>query len=377
MRILALEPYLGGSHRAFLEGWSSVSRHDWTIIGLPPHQWKWRMRHAPLTLSGLVSERVESGEGWDVLFCSDMLNLAEFKGLVDPSVSQLPTVAYFHENQLTYPVRHEQERDLHFAFTNFTTALTADEVWFNSDFHYQSFRKALYKFLKRMPDYNCRCFVADIKAKSQIQPQGIHPVPRAARDLKRVPLILWAARWEFDKNPELFFEVLNSLLKQGREFRVSVIGEQFDDVPDVFSSAREWLGERVVRWGYQGSREEYETALAEADILVSTADHEFFGVSVVETISAGAFPLLPHRLAYPEVLSSNGGKANGEFFYDGSFEELTAKLGGLLDRAEDGDLWKGNPERASGIVEKYHWDNLAPRLDDGLDLLAEGNDSIK
>ncbi|MCK4372451.1 MAG: DUF3524 domain-containing protein, partial [candidate division Zixibacteria bacterium] len=35
MKILALEPYYGGSHKAFLDGWSSRSRHEWTILKLP------------------------------------------------------------------------------------------------------------------------------------------------------------------------------------------------------------------------------------------------------------------------------------------------------------------------------------------------------
>ena len=47
----------------------------------------------------------------------------------------------------------------------------------------------------------------------------------------------------------------------------------------------------------------YLKILSEADIIVSTAIHEFFGISVVEAIAAGAYPLLPKRLAYPEVLA--------------------------------------------------------------------------
>jgi len=36
---------------AFLDGWSSGSRHEWIIPGLPAHQWKWRMRHSSVTLA--------------------------------------------------------------------------------------------------------------------------------------------------------------------------------------------------------------------------------------------------------------------------------------------------------------------------------------
>ena len=90
MRVLALEPYYGGSHKAFLDAWSSGSRHRWTLLTLPPYKWKWRMRHGALTLAAQVEERLGAGERWDAVFCSDMLNLAEFRGLAPAPVAALP-----------------------------------------------------------------------------------------------------------------------------------------------------------------------------------------------------------------------------------------------------------------------------------------------
>ena len=51
MRILALEPYYGGSHQAFLDGWIAHSQHEWTVVSLPAYHWKWRMRHAAITMA--------------------------------------------------------------------------------------------------------------------------------------------------------------------------------------------------------------------------------------------------------------------------------------------------------------------------------------
>ncbi|MHC4124721.1 MAG: tRNA-queuosine alpha-mannosyltransferase domain-containing protein, partial [Planctomycetota bacterium] len=152
MRILALEPYYGGSHKAFIDGFSAVSRHDWTVYKLSAYKWKWRMRHSAITFAEQIGQFVGQGQEWDLIFCSDMLNLAEFLGLVPPAVRELPAVVYFHENQLTYPVRFESERDYQFVMTNMTTALAAKSVWFNSTFHKESFLKALVEFLKKMPD---------------------------------------------------------------------------------------------------------------------------------------------------------------------------------------------------------------------------------
>ncbi|MCP5112365.1 MAG: DUF3524 domain-containing protein, partial [bacterium] len=153
MRVLALEPYYGGSHRAFLDSWISGSRHQWTLLTLPPYKWKWRMRHGAVTLAGEIGERLATGESWDLLLCSDMLDLAAFRGLAPGPVHALPSVAYFHENQLTYPVQVERKRDLHFGLTNLTTAPAATCVWFNSAFHRDEFLGAIPRFLKRMPDF--------------------------------------------------------------------------------------------------------------------------------------------------------------------------------------------------------------------------------
>ena len=81
MNILALEPYYGGSHQALLDGWIAHSRHRWTLLTLPPHKWKWRMRHAAVTLAELAGRQQVADRQWDVLFASDMLNLAEFLGI--------------------------------------------------------------------------------------------------------------------------------------------------------------------------------------------------------------------------------------------------------------------------------------------------------
>ncbi|HUU84279.1 MAG TPA: DUF3524 domain-containing protein [Phycisphaerae bacterium] len=367
MRILALEPYYGGSHRAFLDGWCAHSRHEWTLLDLPPYKWKWRMRHAAITLADRVADLVERGQRWDRLFCSDMLNLAEFIGMAPLPVQLLPSVVYFHENQLTYPVRHEQERDYQFAFTNLTTALAATRVWFNSAFHRDSFLNALPVFLKRMPDCQPIEAVERVRAKARIEPPGIGELPQRGPRPPGPPRILWAARWEHDKNPDAFFEALHKLRDRGIAFRVSVIGERFREVPPVFESARQDFADAIDRWGYQSSRAEYESALTEADVIVSTADHEFFGLSVIEAIAAGAYPLLPRRLAYPEILGAGRTPGTDAFLYDGDADELARRLAALAQRCTQGGLWSGVCRDSLRAVERFFWKHRGPALDRALE----------
>lgn len=364
LRILALDPYYGGSHRAFLDGWRQRSRHDWTVLTLPAHKWKWRMRHAAVTFAEQLRET--STGPWDALLCSDMLNLAEFKGLCPPAAA-LPAIAYFHENQLTYPVRHDEPRDLHFALTNMTTALAATQVWFNSAFHRDSFLAALDELLARMPDHQPTGAVESIRGKSTIHPPGIEAFPprppRAPGPLR----ILWAARWEHDKRPDVLFDAIRMLRRHTDAFRLSVVGQQFRDVPDVFDVARREFDAHVDQWGYLPDRAAYEQVLRSADVVVSTADHEFFGLAVAEAVAAGAHPLLPNRLAYPEILQVAENPASREFLYEGGAEELAKQLASLAQTIAAGeDIWRGDAEKARRLVERFSWDRVAGEMDDAL-----------
>jgi glycosyltransferase involved in cell wall biosynthesis len=324
------------------------------------------MRHSAITFAEQLEKCSSTGQTWDLVFCSDMLNLAEFVGLAPASVRNLPTVAYFHENQLTYPNRFENERDYQFAVTNLTTALSASSVWFNSAFHRDSFLNALAGLLKKMPDYQPMHVLETIAEKALV----FHPgIPNISRRTDRRPgsiRILWAARWEHDKKPETFFEALEILKANAVDFRISVIGEQYRQTPEVFKSAHRIFEAHIDHWGYRQSRSEYERTLARADVIVSTAEHEFFGISIVEAIAAGAYPLLPKRLAYPEILELDRNPDNEQFFYDGDPEDLARRLADLARQVEHETLDQ-QQRRAAKLVERLKWPNLAPLLDKALE----------
>lgn len=371
MHILALEPYYGGSHRAFLDGWAAGSAHRFTPLTLPPHHWKWRMRHAAITLAEWVRDRWQNGERWDALWCSDMLDLATFSGLC-PELVGLPRVVYFHENQLTYPVRDERERDLHFAFTNLTTALAADHLWINSAYHRDTWLDALEALVRKMPDHSPRGAVATIRRKTSVMPPGIDlpdlPGARARGERAPGPLrILWAARWEHDKDPDTFFEALDHAADAGLEFRLSVLGESFRQVPPVFERARQRFADRLDHWGFQERRDDYAAALAAADVAVSTAQHEFFGISMAEAMAAGCRPLLPDRLAYPELLADLPAETRQDFFYDGSTAGLSARLLDLGRALEAGSVWgEHDPTVCRRAMERFGWSSACARMDDAL-----------
>ena len=158
-RILSLQPYYGESHRQFIDGWVDHSQHDWHLLTLPGRHWKWRMRHAAVEFTQQIKRLADAGETFDAIVTTDMMNAAELKGLLVaacPEYCRLPLVVYFNEIQFAYPSQFgpdspEHQRDQHFGFTNFLSALAADQVWFNSTYNQQSLLYHLENSSRRWP----------------------------------------------------------------------------------------------------------------------------------------------------------------------------------------------------------------------------------
>ncbi|MCA9244942.1 MAG: DUF3524 domain-containing protein [Phycisphaerales bacterium] len=333
------------------------------------------MRHSAVTFAAEARDLVAAGQAWDLVFCSAMLNVAEYRGLAPRAVREQPVVVYFHENQLTYPVQFESERDYHFGYTNMTSALAATSAWFNSRFNRDSFLTALPAFLKRMPDNHMPQAPSAILAKSRIESPGIQMItPRAEARRPGPARLLWAARWEHDKNPGLLFDALRVLKKRGLVFRVSVIGEQFEREPPEFAAGRRDLAEFVDLWGFQPTRAAYEDALRDADVFVSTADHEFFGITAAEAMLAGCYPMLPNRLAYPELLEGLSPDAADAFVYEGGANRLADRLEELIRRIAANQLWGDAPRGLSDAMARFVWDQRAAALDNALETVAAGGD---
>lgn len=358
MNILAIEPYYGGSHRAFLDGWINESRHAWTSLTLPAHHWKWRMRHAAITFADQVAGTSQAN--FDAIFCSDMLNLAAFRGLAPQRVAQLPVVVYFHENQLTYPDEYRSQRDYHYAFDNFQTLLAADQAWFNSAFHRTEFFEQCRAFLKKFPDYTLEDSLDRSYVNTIVAPPGLPEISIGKRQQNlQCPHIVWAARWEKDKNPEGFFQALYQLKEVSFPFRLSVVGESFRDSPTIFNEARSVLANHIQQWGFLPSHDDYLRLLGSSDIFVSTAKHEFFGISAAEAILAGNVPVLPNRLAYPELVDNSP-----ELLYDGTTTGLVEHLRKLQVDREFQEAAQFQQSQIAHKLAGLRWSQLASAYDD-------------
>jgi glycosyltransferase involved in cell wall biosynthesis len=415
MRILFLNPFHGGSHAAVAEGYVRHSRHSVELLTLPiAGGWRWRMRGAAVTFARILHERATHGDtetrrhgdneqersvslspalqvsasGYDLILATDMLDLATFLGLTRDLTAGIPVALYFHENQLTYPLPEGRARDLAFAWTNYTSALAADAVFFNSEFHRRSFLDALPTLTGRFHDHREPDLIATIAAKAHVLTPGIDlarldlqgdgggemgdrgwgigaerlgalhppcPIPHP-------PIILWNSRWEYDKAPEAFFDALSALEQQGVDFRVVVAGEHIDPQAPAFVAARERLAPRTLAWGYAPNMATYRDLLRRGDIVVSTAIQEFFGIGVIEAMYCGCVPMLPRRLSYPEILPS---QHHAACLYDGP-DHMVAQL-----RAAISDLPALKARDFSAAVAQHDWRYAAPRFDAALEQVAE------
>ncbi len=355
LRILALEPYYGGSHRAVLDGLVEHIDAEWTLLTLPARKWKWRMRGAAITMAEQAAALVEGVDesaprGFDLIFASTFLNLAEFRGLAGAPLASVPAIVYFHENQLVYPNRHTAEWDFQFPLTNITTALAADRCIFNTRWNLDQFLGAIPGFIREFPDHHPKRVAERIAEKSEVIHPPFDPAVFDAVETSRGPRarIVWPHRWEHDKNPEAFFSAVALLADEGLDFEVAVAGQMFREVPQSITDAEGVLGDRLVHLGEPRSREEYAALLAGSDIAVSTADNEFFGLAMIEAAYAGCWPVVPDRLAYPEIYPA-------EMRYS-SHEQLAARLRSLI-------IDRPAPGAARELSAQYTFESLAPQLE--------------
>ncbi|OFV84796.1 MAG: hypothetical protein A2W26_08255 [Acidobacteria bacterium RBG_16_64_8] len=303
-----------------------------------------------------------------MLLASDMLDLPVFLAVAEPGVARTPAILYFHENQLTYPLPSGVERDLGYGLKNLASAMAATTVLFNSDYHRREFLEAAADVLRGMPDEIPLWAVEEVEAKARVLPVGCDlrrfdrhragALSEAAAgrwgDPRGGPLLLWNQRWEYDKAPAELFAALYELRARGVGFRLAMAGPNQGTPTADFLRAREELAGHIVQWGNVDTATDYASLLWSADVVVSTAIHEFFGVAVVEAIYCGCRPVLPRRLSYPEIVPA---EAHGEVLYGEG--ELVAALQQALAQP---DAWSEDWQRT--WVARFDWGNLGSRYDE-------------
>lgn len=359
MRIALIDPFFDTSHKKWAEGFQKYSRHVVDIYAESPHNWKWKMTGGAIPAARKLNE---SSQVYNLLLVTDMIQLPLFKSLLHHRFSKIPIALYFHENQITYPWSPGdpdiiKKRDFHYGFINYTSALIADKIFFNSNYHLESFYKTLPVFLKKFPNHGAVKYCTDIYEKSSVLPIGLE-LPEFKPSSTQFPVFLWNHRWEYDKNPDLFFNSLFQLKDKGILFKVIVTGKSYKKCPPIFEKAKELLKDELIHFGYVQGIEDYNNLLGKANMLLVTSIQDFFGISTVEGISAGLYPVVPDRLAFKEHVP---------FDHEGVYKKDEEIIPLLLHLIEEKKYLE--TQRFSQFVRKYSWQNLIELYDDRFEKL--------
>ncbi len=295
LRCAVIEPWLGGSHAAWVGGLVAHSRHRITVIGLEDRAWRWRLRASAPWFAQRIRELIEAPQ---VIVVSGLVDAAALRALVG---IRIPMVLYMHESQSGYP---GHGWDVENAARNWVSMLTVDEVWFNSDYHRLVALEAHRRLQRAMPaeqrvatslEQKCRVVYPGVDL-SWTRPRSGHDGP---------PVIVWPHRWDNDKNPAAFEAALDRLVDAHLDFRLVLAGAERPAGDDCRRRIARRHVDRVLAVG-PFQVEEYRRWLQRGDLVVSCTDHEFFGIAVVEALAAGSRPVLPDDFSYPEIVGPAG-----------------------------------------------------------------------
>lgn len=310
-RLLILDALHAGSHAAWSKGLANhLPNYGWNVelLTLPGRHWKWRMQQSGWWFADQIARKNTPRP--DVILATDMVDVARLRGSLPRPWRNLPIVAYFHENQLTFPWKVDGNEHLQtgYAFANLQSAAVADALWFNSNHHREAFLNAIPGFWSKFPDARIPNVAERLRNQSLVVYPGVDlptfNLETLTRPISPKPVLLWNHRWDYDKNPSFFLETARCLLERGISFSVDLMG--LGNRQDTSPLCELLVDPRVeiVNAEPASTKEKYWQRLVRADAIPHAPLQEYFGMSIVEAMHAGVLPILPKTHAYPEYAAS-------------------------------------------------------------------------
>lgn len=357
-RVVCVVPWYAGSHRAWADGWQRHSRHEVQLVTLPGESWRHRLQLSAVELGRTLSDLCVRDGPPDVVVVSSMTDLAALRGVTGAVLGTTPVVAYRHESQFAIETRSGPQDEMSVHAVEWRSLAAADHIWCNSEFHRKLLVDRLPSWLDDVGSPTDAEFARRLLDDVAIQPVGVDlseiGLTRRASERSR-PLVLFNQRWDRDKAPMRVVGALAAAARAGHDFSVALVGEVPLGGERLHDEARRLLDGRVEHHGHL-SRADYLAVLHHSDLVVSDADHEFFGVGAVEAIAAGAQPLFPRRQNYPNLVDHDDA-----FLHGG--HDLVARLIAVLE---------ARPRVRTHLTEhirRFDWATVAPSYDDAIDEL--------
>ena len=314
MRILLLSAYDAQSHQYWRNGLvHNLPEFNWTVLTLPPRYFAWRVRGN--ALSWLIEQQDILSKQYDLIIATSMVDLAGLKGLV-PSLAATPSLVYFHENQFEYPESGHEQGSVEPQMMSIFTTLAASNIVFNSEFNKTTFLAGVKRLFKKLPDHKPKNINQLLFDKASVLPVPLSSIDKYESSLIRnissdtdKLVVVWNHRWEFDKGPERLYDTIKQTVARSNNVVFHIAGQQFRHSPDVFNKIKQDFGQYIGEFGFIDDKQHYRDILLASDVVLSTALHDFQGLSVLEGVQSNCTPLLPNALVYPEYFDK-------QFLYD-------------------------------------------------------------
>jgi glycosyltransferase involved in cell wall biosynthesis len=345
IKIAILDPFLGSSHK---EVWDNYKKNSTYYVEVYPYSNKnWKLSSGLSAFTPTLKESFDLSS-FDIFLVSEYFDISSFKGMNSFSLDK-KFICYFHENQFEYPVLINDKRDDQYSIINLKNYLCADLVIFNSKWNKESFIKGIKRFRRALPSYfrnqipdSHTLATREQKKESLVLYPGHslskevyteyltkNILEKTSRDRpnKDTLKVIWNHRWEHDKGLDLLYNVIEKVSNlDSLDISFDICGEEIGNsrFKNIFSKFGTNLISNI---GFYKSKRSYYEALSKSDVVLSTANHEFYGISILEGVLLGAIPLLPNKLSYPEIYSDDFPKC----FYE-SEDDLVLKLKDLCKK---------------------------------------------
>lgn len=301
-RILLLSAYDARSHRYWHQQLiDQFPEHQWQVLSLQDRYFSWRMGGNALSFKAKFHQQLS--KQYDLLLATSMTDLAAVRSFY-PNLSLIPNLLYFHENQFAYPENIQQQGLVEIQLRSIVSAMSADKLAFNSAYNRDTFYSGVQAFLQQMPDGIPVDLIGQLKQKTTLLPVPLKsdctPDKGQKQHTSEEIHVVWNHRWEHDKGPETLLHLLQMTQNQPH-IKYHIIGQQFRNHPQTLQQVSEKHPAQCLTLGYVQSREQYIRILQSADIVLSTARHDFQGIAMLEGVACGCKPIAPDHLVYPEL----------------------------------------------------------------------------
>ncbi len=337
------------ARKAMLETIMRYSRHRWTLLRLPPRRIERRLAAAAHWFAEQLSRH------WvgrvNAVFTSEAMNLGDLMRLV-PQIAAKPTAVYFHDNQLP-PVGERAVSPLH--LVNLSTAQSATEVWFNSQYHLQTFLQKASSLVEKHPEFSGRNPLPDLIRKAHLMPPPVDlPLDRDIRqqlNLQRDPQLVFVDTR--DSNVRLLNQALSLLNSRGEKYKLVTIGPLeglADDLPRFTISERDEDAQIL--------------ALHQASVLLSIRPGAASDHHAIRALSSGCWPVFPDSGVYPEILPKS---MHPLCLYDGQSPDILADL---LQNSWHAERVPQQEEELLAILQQYDALKACHAIDERLEQMA-------